>query len=538
MVFTSVATCYLLGAWLAGLLLAATGMGTVFFAPAGVTVAAMLLLRRRHWPVVMAAAFSAEMFIDLVHGFSLGSSVGFALANTIEPLVGATVTLRLVPYVDLSRRRPLAAVGIGAVLVGPAVGAVIGAATVGLTGRPFWPVLFGWWLGDGVGVLLVGGLVVALVTCADRNRLAAFDSIVMLTLTCTVAFALHWWVGLSVGFIVLVPVVAIGARIGSAGAAIISSLVAVISILGFLHAQPSISVFNTQWGLVLVQLQLATIAIAGFVVAAEAKERAVVARQAANQLGAIGELRDALSPDTKLEGEHFVAEGRCRPVNRQLDVGGDWYDVHEDPAGVVHILIGDAVGHDEKSVIFMGKLRFAAAALTTLDEAPGLLLDRLEQYSMQIDCTFATVFAARYDTGTGEFSYASAGHPPPLLQLDSGDWSWLDGAKSYPIGAMSGIARATQSLRLDAPSRVVAYTDGLIERRGEGLDVGLDRLFERVIAGGDHDRLTDVLTSEIGLGTDDTDDVALVTIDLRPDTPRTPPIRIRHQSDAVDSTAR
>jgi serine phosphatase RsbU (regulator of sigma subunit) len=537
-VFTSVATCYLVGAWLAVYLLSVSGLGAVLFAPAGVTISAMLLLRRHHWPAVLMAAFSAEMFMDLVQGIEFRPTVGFATANTIEPLVGAMVTLWLVPNVDLSRRRSLAAAGLGAVLVGPAVGALIGAGTVGLSGGPFWSVLFGWWLGDGVGVLLVGGLLLTLVTSADRDRLTAFDSLAMMTLTCTLAFALHWWVGLSVGFIVLLPVVVIGGRVGSSGAAVISSLVAVISIFAFLYSNTSIPLIETGSGFVLVKLQLATIAIAGLVVAAEARERDVVTRRSAYQLGAIEHLRDALSPATQLHGEHFVAEGRCKPVNRQLDVGGDWYDVHEDPAGVVHILIGDAVGHDEESVIFMGKLRFAAAAFAMLDEPPGLLLDRLEGYAMQIEGTYATVFAARYDTRNGEFSYASAGHPPPLLQLDSGDWAWLDGAKSRPIGAVSGTARVTQTIQIDAPSRLIVYTDGLIERRGEGLDAGLDRLFERVTAEADHGRLADVLTSEVESGSNDTDDIALVTIDLRPHTVRTSPIKIGHQSGSVDPLVR
>ena len=133
-------------------------LGPAFFPAAGVTVAAMLLTRRSLWPVIIAAIVLAELAVDLRYGAGLSSAAGFALANTVEPVIGASVVLmwcRGVP--DLRERADLARFVVGACVLGPLAGGMIGGAITAIQNDIWWPAAaLHWWAGDGIGVLVVG----------------------------------------------------------------------------------------------------------------------------------------------------------------------------------------------------------------------------------------------------------------------------------------------------------------------------------------------------------------------------------------------
>ncbi|BBY65899.1 SpoIIE family protein phosphatase [Mycolicibacterium helvum] len=134
------------------------GIGPAFFPPAGVTVAAMLLNRRALWPVIVAAIVVAELAVDLRYGAALGTSAGFALANSVEPLVGALLVRTWCKGPpDLRERADLARFVAGAVVLGPLAGGVIGGVATAISNYVLSPiVVLHWWAGDGVGVLLIG----------------------------------------------------------------------------------------------------------------------------------------------------------------------------------------------------------------------------------------------------------------------------------------------------------------------------------------------------------------------------------------------
>ncbi|QEN15264.1 SpoIIE family protein phosphatase [Mycolicibacterium sp. ELW1] len=134
------------------------GIGPAFFPPAGVTVAAMLLTRRTMWPVIVAAIVVAELAVDLRYGLSWPAAVGFAAANSVEPLVGASLVLAWCKGPpDLRKREDLARFVAGAMVLGPLAGGVIGGLTKSLSDQADWAMtVLHWWAGDGVGVLMIG----------------------------------------------------------------------------------------------------------------------------------------------------------------------------------------------------------------------------------------------------------------------------------------------------------------------------------------------------------------------------------------------
>ena len=158
--FVGLGLGYLAGALLSWRIFSA-GQYPAFFPPAGLTVGAMLVTARRHWPIVVAMIVVIEGVIDVWHGVGAGAAAGYALANAVEPVVGASLVLAWCGRPpDLRQRVDLAKFVAGAVVAGPLIGAVIGGATVATAVGGSWHVeALHWWAGDAVGVLAVAPLI-------------------------------------------------------------------------------------------------------------------------------------------------------------------------------------------------------------------------------------------------------------------------------------------------------------------------------------------------------------------------------------------
>lgn len=208
--------------------------GTTFWPAAGVTIAVLLRRPRREWGWFLAAVAAAEFALNFwVSHLPFDVSVGWAVANAVEPLVGATLLLRggrAAPR--LTRSEDLGRFVVFAVLVGPFVGALVGAgsATV-LDFYSLWPALPRWYVGDAVGALVLGPMVLALLSPGERVSrvgwralsawLLALSALVIVVLTPS---DLPW--GPALPFLIL-PLPALIAFVsGPLGAAIATAIVA------------------------------------------------------------------------------------------------------------------------------------------------------------------------------------------------------------------------------------------------------------------------------------------------------------------------
>lgn len=184
-------------------------------------------------------------------------------------------------------------------------------------------------------------------------------------------------------------------------------------------------------------------------------------------------LPTGLSYPSSIEVRH-----RYLPGSKLIEVGGDWYESIALPGGRVALVIGDVAGHGVRAAVTMGRLRTAIKTLTMLELPPAETLQRLDELMHELgqnEPHFATCVFAVYDSVEGTCELASAGHLPPLLVHPDGRSELLDVSPAPPLGIGEGPIR---SLTLDVTdgSMLMLYTDGLVEKRDEDIDTGLERL--------------------------------------------------------------
>jgi phosphoserine phosphatase RsbU/P len=177
----------------------------------------------------------------------------------------------------------------------------------------------------------------------------------------------------------------------------------------------------------------------------------------------------------------------ARYVTGSGSVGGDWYDVFVLPDGRLGVVVGDVAGSGLEAAVIMGRMRSALRAyvLGSADPATALrLLDRKIQY-FEPDA-MATVLYGLYTPGTGEFTVSSAGHPPPVLAAPGAPAALLPLRPDPPIGTADDPRRRSTTAFIPPGAFLCCFTDGLVERRGQVIDRGIDTLaatLDKQIAG-------------------------------------------------------
>ncbi|MEE4419448.1 PP2C family protein-serine/threonine phosphatase [Streptomyces bugieae] len=228
-------------------------------------------------------------------------------------------------------------------------------------------------------------------------------------------------------------------------------------------------------------------------------------------------LQEAMLPAPRPVGHHRAAV-RYRPAVGALNVCGDWYDLAELSGDRMAVAVGDVVGHGLEAACVMGQLRSALSAATLVTPGPARALEVLGIYARSVEgAESATAVEAFIDWSSHTIAYSSAGHPPPALLHPDGRVELLDGATDPPLGARPEHVDRPEALVSFADDAVlVLYTDGLIERRREDIDVGLARLAASLTRhrGAGAETLADALLAELLPPDGATDDTALVVIRL------------------------
>jgi PAS domain S-box-containing protein len=191
-------------------------------------------------------------------------------------------------------------------------------------------------------------------------------------------------------------------------------------------------------------------------------------------------LQHSLLPDPPVVPDLQII-ARYRPSPAAAEVGGDWYDCFLLHDGTIVLTIGDVAGHDLPAAVTMSQIRNMLRGLSIdRQEPPGEILRRLDGAMGTLYCEeTATCVLARVErSGDGQprLNYSVAGHPPPLLVTHDGDSRFLDKAPNHLLGLLYDRPRDSAVEPLPPRSTLLLYTDGLVERPGEDIDDGLDRL--------------------------------------------------------------
>ena len=195
-----------------------------------------------------------------------------------------------------------------------------------------------------------------------------------------------------------------------------------------------------------------------------------------------------------------------------VDVGGDWYDAFPLNDGTIALTIGDVVGHDLAAAVKMGELRTTLRAYAADGASPADVVNRLDHLTYQQGLGFvATLIYGILDPATGRFTYTRAGHLPPIIIALGEEPRVVDDLPSPPLGL--GRSHLQHELVLAPGSTMVLYTDGLVERRDEGIDRGLHRLGEAAARPSENtESLCDLLLDELSDPGGLTDDIALLIV--------------------------
>jgi serine phosphatase RsbU (regulator of sigma subunit) len=193
------------------------------------------------------------------------------------------------------------------------------------------------------------------------------------------------------------------------------------------------------------------------------------------QRGIAGTLQHALLPVVPDMDGVEVAARYVAGVD-ELEVGGDWYDVIARGPGCCVFVVGDISGRGLPAATTMAALRFAVRAYVAEGHDIQAAMTRLRRLlDIGTDHQFATVLLGELDATAGRLRLVSAGHFAPVL-LTGGEATLLDCPVAPPVGVPTGEPARATVVPVTTAATLVAFTDGAVERRGETIDTGLERL--------------------------------------------------------------
>ncbi|WP_300008609.1 SpoIIE family protein phosphatase [Pseudonocardia sp.] len=266
-----------------------------------------------------------------------------------------------------------------------------------------------------------------------------------------------------------------------------------------------------------------TTALAGQ--AAQAFERAALADQ---RWRLAQTLQRALLPSALPELERLGLAACYQPAVRELQAGGDWFDVFALEGDRVAVVVGDVVGQGPAAAALMGQLRSVLATYLHDGLPPAAALDGLDRATHRIaGARGSTALCLILDVASGEVRWSAAGHLPPLF-TGPGGTRFGHGGEGAVLGLAGRAPYVEGRETITAGTSVALYTDGLVERRGEVVDDGLDRLSTAAarlhpLAPGP---LAEELLDATLDGADTGDDVALVVVRFLP-----APLEVRSPAD-------
>lgn len=231
-------------------------------------------------------------------------------------------------------------------------------------------------------------------------------------------------------------------------------------------------------------------------------------------------LQRSLLPEHLPASYNLQLAARYLPSGVAPQIGGDWYDALALDEQRMALMIGDVVGHGIPAATRMSELRNVLRAFALEGHSPGRTLDLLDGVAQATLGTgmLATVLFVIVDVAAGKVTLARAGHPPPALRDADGEVTFLETDRTLPLGVGDRFSVAEAEYPIHPGQTLLLFTDGLIERRREPIDLGLERLGRALAeAPDDVEKLADHVLEQTILQQPSDDDVALLAVRLVPE---------------------
>jgi serine phosphatase RsbU (regulator of sigma subunit)/anti-sigma regulatory factor (Ser/Thr protein kinase) len=230
-------------------------------------------------------------------------------------------------------------------------------------------------------------------------------------------------------------------------------------------------------------------------------------------------MQRTMLPDALPEVPGLRFSAKYLPAGSGIRMGGDWYDVFQLPNGRIAFVIGDVVGRGVLAASVMAEIRIALRAYLMEGHSLPDVMSLLNQLLVSMGPNrSATASILELDLESGELEAVSAGHLPPLLVDAEGQALLLDQHPGLPLGFRAGGGYDCSRRTFEVGSTLLLYTDGIVERRDEPIDRGLERLqaAARHAAGGEDADFADRVYRQLIAKASLEDDVALLAIESLP----------------------
>jgi sigma-B regulation protein RsbU (phosphoserine phosphatase) len=207
-----------------------------------------------------------------------------------------------------------------------------------------------------------------------------------------------------------------------------------------------------------------------------AQEQLIEKERLERELEVAADIQMSILPDILPSPDGYDFGGRILPARQ---VGGDFYDVFKLGENKYGILIGDVADKGVPSAIFMARAHALIIAEADDVTTPGDVLRMANGHITRFEkfTQFVTALFGILDISTGHFSYARAGHEPPLLLTADGEVTRLPHQPGMALGLWEDITLDENELTLPKGSLLIMFTDGLTDcRNPKGEPFGLDRI--------------------------------------------------------------
>ncbi|MGA8576693.1 MAG: MASE1 domain-containing protein [Candidatus Cybelea sp.] len=462
-----VAVAYVAAAQIGFTLAFTTKQVTAVWPPTGIALAALLLWGYRAWPGIWLGAFAS----NALSSEPVWTAAAIATGNTLAPAFGNFLLRRFGGFENaLERVRDVLLLALFGSAIAMTISATNGVADLALARIVPWSafpsVWWVWWAGDAMGVLFVTPLLLTWVSPREGSPEGNTFELAALAATLVASSSISFLTNFPLRFSVYPFVIWIALRFRQREMTAAIAVICGFAIWATSHGMGPWTAGSPDSRLIQLDSWMSVLAITGLVLGAITAERRAARLDLQELL--MQTKRSAVTLQAAFLPEHLPQRFGVRcdvlyiAAEREAVIGGDWYDAFDLPDGRIAFSIGDVTGHGLDAAVTAARLRRTIFAAAFDAEDPAEILSKADHLLGSSQNAPATALVAILSRDLSTLSYASAGHPPPIVAGPRTPARLLMHG-GLPFGVGVPIASKTHTVTLEPAAAILFYTDGLTE---------------------------------------------------------------------------